>query len=210
MLIVGLTGPTGAGKGKAARAFAQRGFAVVDADAVAHEVMAPGTPCTADVARAFGPGVLGADGAPDRKRLGTLVFADPQKLARLDAVTHPHIVAEIGRRLDAFAAQGFPGALVDAPALFESGAQRLCDRVVAVVAPASLRLARIMARDGLGEARARQRVAAQPDEAFYTGPADFVLRNEGDLARFSREAGALADRLLSGSPPAEDCACADE
>lgn len=208
MLIVGLTGPTGAGKGEAARAFAAQGFATVDADAAAHAVMGPGTACTADVARAFGPGILGADGAPDRKALAALVFADAEKLARLNAVTHPHIVRAIREQLAAFACAGSPAALLDAPALYESGADALCACVVAVLAPAQARLARIMARDGLDETAARRRVAAQPDDAFYTARADVTLQNDGTLAAFSAQAKALAARLWARAAQPGNTPCA--
>ena len=196
-MILGLTGPTGAGKGFVAHALARKGFAVVDADRVAHAVMAPGTPATAAIANAFGPGVLRADGALDRKALGALVFADPAKLARLNALSHPPILTQIRTELDAFAAKGFPAAVLDAPALFESGADRFCTRVAAVIADENLRLARIMRRDGLDEAAARRRIAAQPPVSFYTARADAVFTNSGDDAPLLAQVDALAADLLA-------------
>lgn len=197
MVILGLTGPTGAGKGFVSQALAEKGFAVVDADRVAHDVMAEGSPCAAAVARAFGPEVLRPDGSLDRKALGALVFSSPEKLRRLNALSHPPILAQLRAELKAFAAAGYPVAVLDAPALFESGADRFCDRVAAVTADADIRLARIMARDGLDESRARQRIGGQPDTAFYTARADDVLQNNGDTAALRDAVDTLAERLLA-------------
>ncbi len=207
MLILGLTGPTGAGKGFVSAQLAKLGFAVVDADRAAHDVMAPGTPLTKAVARAFGLS-LSKDGALDRQALGTLVFSDAQKLRKLDALTHPVILRRIQAELDGFARKGCRAAVVDAPALFESGADRLCACAAAVTAPKSVRLARIMQRDGLTRKKALKRILAQPDDSFYLSKARFVLRNDDETDRLEQDIRAMADSLLAeaGGAEAEPCA----
>ncbi|MFT9055588.1 MAG: dephospho-CoA kinase [Ethanoligenens sp.] len=209
MVILGLTGPTGAGKGVVSHALAEKGFAVVDADRVAHDVMAPGTPCVAAIADAFGTDVLCPNGALDRKALGALVFSDPEKLNRLNALSHPPILAQIRAELDVFAAQSFPAAVLDAPTLFESGAEQFCDYVAVVTADEDIRLSRIMERDGLDKSLALRRIRAQPAMSFYTARADFILINNGNTADLQAEIDELAARLLSESH-AEGQSCAEK
>lgn len=209
MVILGLTGPTGAGKGFVSQALTEKRFAVVDADRVAHAVMAPGSPCVAAIAHAFGKDVLCADGSLDRKALGALVFSDPEKLKALNALSHPPILAQLQRELDAFAAAGIAVAVLDAPTLLESGADKLCDHIAVVTADANLRLTRIMARDGLSRERAAQRIQAQPDVSFYTARADFVLENNGDTAALQTTMDEMAARLLAEAR-AEEPLCAEK
>ncbi|ADU28211.1 dephospho-CoA kinase [Ethanoligenens harbinense] len=209
MVILGLTGPTGAGKGFVSQRLAEKGFAVVDADRVAHDVMAAGTPCVAAIAQAFGPDVLRPDGSLNRRALGALVFSDPEKLRQLNALSHPPILAQIKAELDALTAAGYPVAVVDAPTLFECGVDRLCDRITAVTAEKGTRLARIMARDGLDESRARQRIAAQPDTPFYTTRADDILENNGNIAALRAAVDELAERLLTQAR-AEERPCTEK
>lgn len=209
MLILGLTGPTGAGKGFVSQELSEKGFAVVDADRVAHAVMSPGAPCVAAIAKTFGNHVLRPDGSLDRKALGAMVFSDPDKLKKLNALSHPPILAQIQSELDAFAAQGYSAAVVDAPTLFESGVDQLCDHIAAVVANDDIRLARIMARDGLNRARALQRIQAQPGTPFYTAHADFILENNGNDNALRASINAMAARLLTPSP-AEEPSCVEK
>lgn len=207
MVILGLTGPTGAGKGFVSQTLAEKGFAVVDADRVAHAVMAPGSPCAAAIAHTFGKGVQRPDGALDRKALGALVFSDPEKLKALNALSHPPILARLQAELDASAAAGYPVAVLDAPTLLESGADKLCDHIAAVTADGGLRLTRIMERDGLDRERALQRIQAQPDASFYTARADFILENNGDTAALQSSIDAMAACLLAEAR-AEESSCA--
>ncbi len=182
MMILGLTGPTGAGKSEAARAFAAKGFAVVDADRVAHQMMSTRSICTTRIAKEFGKNVLNSDGSLNRTALASIVFSDPQKLKTLNQITHPLIVTQMQKELNEAKAEGHVGAIVDAPMLFDSGADQLCGRVVAVLADERVRLPRIMTRDGLDRKRALQRMHAQPKESFYLSHADEILRNNGNTA----------------------------
>ncbi|MDR3552557.1 MAG: dephospho-CoA kinase [Clostridia bacterium] len=195
MYILGLTGPSGAGKSLAATVFERQGFAVIDADAVAHGAAAPGSPCLAELAAAFGGEILREDGSLDRRRLARIAFSDAQRLERLNAITHPHIMRLIAHRLDALRADGANYVLLDAPALYQSGADALCDRVLAVTAPRGLCIRRVMERDGLSEEEAARRLRAV-DEAYFTQKADYVLENSGDKGPYEAALEALALRII--------------
>lgn len=197
LFVLGLTGPTGAGKGVVAARLVKRGFVCIDADREARAVVEPGSPCLAALVRVFGAGILKGDGSLDRAELAKLAFAGG-RVAELNATTHPFIRARIEYTLAELAQQGAHYVVLDAPALFESGADRICDRVAAVLAPREDRLARIMRRDGLTLEQAQGRLSAQPDDSFYTQRADAVLQNGGDESALEREADRLYEAAASG------------
>ncbi len=194
-VIVGLTGPTGAGKGVVAELLSAAGIPVVDTDGLARAITAAGHPCLKQLAAAFSPAVLRADGTLDRAKLASIAFATPEATARLNAITHPHIFALAEEQLAAFWEQGATVAAVDAPVLFESGMYRMCDHTVAVLAPADVRMARVCARDGITPAQAEQRMSAQPADVFYKERADEVLYNNGNLAVFKETVSGWIARL---------------
>ena len=150
LFVLGLTGPTGAGKSAVAGMLAAAGLPVLDADKIAREVVEPGSPCLAALARAFSPDILRPDGTLDRKRLAALAFQDDASAKKLSAVTHPAIIARSLARLQEWEAAGCRAAVVDAPLLYESGMDAICGLVAAVIAPEDLRLKRVLARDGGG------------------------------------------------------------
>lgn len=172
-LVVGITGPTGAGKTSALRALEQLHGCVLDCDAIYHEMLRTDDALRQDITAAFGD-VFTPDGTLDRQKLGTLVFGDAAQLQRLNTIIYTHLPRELHRRMDASPA---PVIGIDAINLVESGLSRLCDRTLAVIAPAEDRVRRIMARDGIGEAYARLRVAAQKDDDFYRTHCTDVLVN---------------------------------
>ncbi|UNX56173.1 dephospho-CoA kinase [Georgenia sp. TF02-10] len=194
MLAVGLSGGIGSGKSTVAAELARLGAVVVDADALAREVVAPGTAGLAAVVEAFGPGVLRPDGGLDRPALGRLVFADDAARRRLEGITHPLVAAEAARRQ---AAAG-PGAVVvhDVPLLVENGLAQRYDLVVVVGAPVEVRLARLRGR-GMTEEDARARIRAQADDAARRAVADVWLDNSGTRAELVEQVRRLwAERLL--------------
>lgn len=200
MLVLGLTGPSGAGKGALAAAFVAHDVPQLDTDAIYHELLVPPSACLDALVEAFGAGVLNADGTLDRRALASVVFAPdaPSGLHEtLNRITHHYILAETRERIAACRAAGKPAVLVDAPLLYESGFDAECDRVIAVIAPPALRLDRIMARDSLPRAAAEARLRAQKDDAFYTDRADFVVVNDGDTAALTAEADRIM-RVLKG------------
>ena len=194
--VLGLTGGIGAGKSTVARLFTARGVPVVDADALAREVVGPGQPALREIAATW-PEVVAADGALDRKRLGAIVFADPTARARLEAITHPHIQALSAERLAALAAAGNRLALYEAPLLVESGRWRDLDGLIVVTASEATQIARVRARDGLSQTEAEARIRAQLPTADKVRLATYVIDNDGDLAATEAAVDALLRQLTS-------------
>jgi dephospho-CoA kinase len=192
---VGLTGGIGAGKSAVAAIFAQLGAFIVDTDAIAREVVAPNSDGLREIARVWPRAVRG--GALDRAALADIVFADPSARERLNALLHPHI-----RRI-AFEreARAKPSQMVVhvVPLLFETGYDALVDRTVLVVAPLEQRIARVVARDRLDEARVRARIATQMEPERAREAADFVIENDGNLNHLRDRAMAVY-AMLSETP----------
>ena len=182
---IGLTGGIGAGKTAVAQRFAELGALVVDADALAREVVAAGTPGLAAVVGEFGPGVLRPDGGLNRAALGRLVFADEDRRARLNSIVHPLV----RRRAAELVAAAPAGTVVvqDVPLLVETGQADRFDLVVVVEAPAELRAARLARDRGMSAEEARSRMAAQATDGQRRAVADVVLVNDGDLDRLRAE-----------------------
>ena len=192
MLKVALTGGIATGKSYVLGQFRQRGVPCLDADELAHGVMAPGTEATAAIAERFGA-VLAADGSVDRKKLGPIVFADAAARRDLEAIVHPAVYRVITAGLRAFEKiGGSPVAVVDIPLLYETGRATEFDCVVATVCSPSIQLARLLAR-GLSPEAASQRLAAQLPGEDKARRADFVIRTEGSFL----ETAAQVDRVLA-------------
>ncbi len=189
MTVIGLTGPTGSGKSTVARRFEQAGAFIIDADKLAREITQKGHPCLLELAARFGDDILCEDGSLDRAALAAKAFATPQTRQALNDITHPRVIA---RSEELLAACKAPVAVIDAPLLFESGMERLCDSTVAVIAPLAVRKARIMARDGLTSDAADQRIAAQKPDDYYRDRATYCLVNDRDPAHME----ALCDTLI--------------
>ena len=193
-LIVGITGPTGAGKTSALRALEQLGGCVLDCDAIYHDMLRSDDGLRRALTDAFGS-VFTADGQLDRQKLGTLVFGDPQQLVRLNTIIYAHLPRELERRM---AASPAPIIGIDAINLVESGLSKLCDRTLAVLAPVEDRIRHIMARDGISDEYARLRVAAQKDDAFYRTHCTDILENTSPAPEaFQKTALLFFQRLLA-------------
>ncbi|MFF8967960.1 dephospho-CoA kinase [Streptomyces sp. NPDC014995] len=184
MLSVGLTGGIGAGKSEVSRLLVECGAVLIDADRIAREVVAPGTPGLAAIADAFGRDVLTEDGSLDRPALGSIVFADPEKLAVLNAIVHP-LVGARSRELEAAAPED---AVVvhDVPLLTENGLAPLYDLVVVVDVPPETQLDRLLRLRGMTEEDARARMAAQATREQRRKIADIVIDNDVPLADLER------------------------
>ena len=184
--VVGLTGGIGTGKSTVARLFAARGVPVVDADALARQVVEPGTVGNAEVAAAW-PQVIRPDGAIDRKRLGEIVFADPAARARLEAITHPLIQQASAARLSDLAGEGHPLALYEAALLVESGRWKDFDGLIVVTASPDTQVARAVARGGITREEAHARVRAQLPTDEKVRVATHVIDNDGDARQTERQ-----------------------
>jgi dephospho-CoA kinase len=188
-LRVGLTGGIGSGKSEVSRRLASYGAVVIDADAVAREVVAPGTPGLAEVVQEFGPGVLRADGSLDRDRLGELVFADESLRMRLNAIIHPRVggrMAELERQ-----AGGAPVIVHDVPLLAENHLAGSFDEVVVVDVPPRIQLERLARERDMPRAQAEARMRAQASRDERLAVATIVVDNSGSLAELDREVGEL-------------------
>ena len=177
MTVIGITGPTGAGKTTALNELEKLGGCVLDADAVYHELLENNQTLQNELRERFGD-MSGADGRFDRKKLGKVVFHDKKALDDLNRIAHFHVVSELRRRLEQAEGNNCRAAAIDAYALFESGCDQLCDTTLAVLAPAEIRVRRIMAREGISEDYARARVAAQRDDDFYRQRCGHILMND--------------------------------
>ena len=198
MTIIGITGPTGAGKTTALNELEKLGGCILDADAVYHELLANNQALRRELTERFGP-MEDDQGNFDRKKLGSVVFNDPAALADLNTIAHRYVVAEIGKRLEEAERSGCAAAAVDAIALFESGLDRLCQATLAITAPPDIRVKRIMAREGISEDYARARVAAQKADDYYIGLCGYALVNDCNTPEdFSRRARELFQRILEG------------
>ena len=192
MLRVGVTGPIAGGKSTVSRLLAAEGFPVVDADRVAHELYVPGSALVAALAREFGPDILDADGGIDRKALGAIVFADPERLAVLNRLVHPVLHTELERRLDALADAGHRVAVLEAALLLTWDARALVDFVVGVDAPRETRRARLVAS---GRAEQANRLDAQVEPDAFQDRVDLLLHNDGPLSHLEKLVHSLAATL---------------
>jgi len=196
--LVGLTGGIATGKSTVARLIAQRGIPIVDADQLAREAVEPGQPALAEIARLW-PQAISGDGRLDRKRLGGIVFADPDARRRLEAILHPRISELCDARAAALAAAGHKLAFYEASLLVETGRHRDLDGLLVVDAPEDVRIARVVSRDGTTPAAVRARIAAQLPMTDKRRVATAIIDNAGDLPALETQ----LDRALTqlGLPP---------
>ena len=196
MIIIGITGPTGAGKTTALGEVEKLGGAVIDCDAVYHDLLESDKALQDRLEQEFGD-IRDDSGAVDRKKLGAIVFGDPEKLERLNAIAQRATVDRTRLLLEECRAKGMPLAAVDAIGLLESGMGELCHATVAVVAPPEARVARIMAREGISQDYAWSRVRAQKPDSYFTGGCGYTLNNDcATGAEFAARARALLESIL--------------
>ena len=196
MLIIGVTGGSGAGKTTVLREAERRGALVLDCDEIYHWLLATSKPMLAEIEEQF-PGSV-SDGVLDRKKLGARVFDDPAALKTLSRVTHRDVKREVRRRVKGSDA---PLAVIDAIGLIESGLHKLCDATICVTAPEQTRIRRIMAREGISEDYARARIGAQKPDGYYIRHCTHHIENNYPSAQdFAAAAGALLDQIIKGEP----------
>lgn len=193
--VIGLTGQTGAGKSTVADAWRLQGAYIIDADQLARRITQPPSPCLSELAAAFSPAILNADGTLNRSALAGYAFASPEATQRLNAITHPAILALTKQEIEKAAAQGYDVAVIDAPLLYEAGADALCNSIVAVTAPYELRLRRIIERDGITTSDAQRRIAAQQPESFYCREGVTVLDGSAEKSVLQQTAAAYLSSL---------------
>ncbi|MDR0841532.1 MAG: dephospho-CoA kinase [Christensenellaceae bacterium] len=181
MITIGLTGGIAAGKSTVSQRLRELGAYIIDADAIAHDVVAPGTAGLAALTARFGADILLPNGALNRRALGELVFDDAAALSELNAIVHPLVLREMRRQVAAAQASGARVAVLDVPLLLEGGLQREAGEVWLVCAPKPVRMARMRQRDGLTEEQAQRRMDAQMPEAEKRALADVIFENDSTV-----------------------------
>lgn len=180
-MIVGLTGPTGAGKTLVSDMLREwQGVAIIDCDQLSRRVASKGNRCLVDIAVEFSPLVIDSNGNLNRRRLAEIVFSDKEKLEALNRIIFPYIVEEAEMDIIKAKEAGAKVVVLDAPTLFDSGADRLCDKIVVVTADPTVRLNRIMKRDNITAEQAALRMGSQRNDEFFATRADYVVSNSGD------------------------------
>ena len=181
MLVFGLTGPSGSGKGEVAQLFASFEIPVLDADKIYHQLLLPPSPCLGELARHFGNGSLHPDGSLNRKALSSIVFSDRRELETLNRISHAYVMRSIRGQLERYRNEGVSAVLLDAPQLFEAGADKDCNIIVSVLSSRENRIRRILARDGITKEEAERRMDAQKSDAFFRANSDYVIENDASL-----------------------------
>ncbi len=195
VMVVGLTGQTGAGKSTVAKVFEENGFAIIDADIVARKVVEKGTQCLDEIADFFGNGVITDEGTLNRPALAGIVFSDKAKLETLDTIIYPYITGEILNMIKRFSAEGEKLILLDAPTLFESHADDFCEIIISVLADPDIREQRIISRDGITSEQARKRMNSQMSEDFFISHSDYIIQNNGHITLVNEISKEVSDRI---------------
>ena len=199
--VVGLTGGIGSGKSEVARVFLDAGIPVIDADAVGHDLMTPGSALFDAIRSTFGTDLVRSDGHIDRARLATLVFGDCDRLKTLNGLVHPAVFAEISRRLDVLEQMGHPVCLLEAAILIETGMDRELDGLLVVSAPETLRADWVEARDRMSREAFLARCRHQVSEAERVARATWVIHNHGSLDDLRIQARGVAVLIARGQKP---------
>ena len=204
MLVVGLTGPTGAGKGIVSGILEKRGIPVIDTDKVSRLVCEKGKPCLVELVECFGEGILTSSGTLDRKALGREVFESEnhiEKLGSLNAITHKHILFYVDKWLREMSAKGYLAAAVDAPQLFESGYDKKCDIIIGVIADKNKRIERIKTRDNINTQTALARIESQHSDSFFEENCTLVFYNDKSESELEAEMADIIEKLRRGELP---------
>ena len=191
-MIFGITGGSGSGKTTVSSMLTELGAEIIDTDKIAREITAKGSECLKELTAAFGEKILLPTGELNRRYLARIAFADKEKTALLNSITHKYIKSETLRRIELSDADliGIDGAVI-----IGSVIESLCERIVYVTAPHDVRVSRITARDSLTNEEAESRLDAQPDDGFYIKHSDYIVNNGSDLDALKRNVRELYDKL---------------
>lgn len=179
----------------AGKVFADSGFAVVDADKIAHNALKDAE-CIESLCKAFSKDILNPDGSVSRPELGRIAFSSKENTQLLNSITHPVITRLSSEAFDKLCDDGFNNIIFDAPTLIEAGMDSLCKKVICVLAPTESRLRRIMERDGISEEKALERIHAQHSDSFYKEKSDYVIMNDSDATALKERTLTIIKELL--------------
>lgn len=201
MITIGMCGRSGSGKSTVASYFRSKGIPVIDTDDLYHRILLEKGECVRELVEAFGTEILKEDGSVDRRTLASAVFLSDEpkeRQARLNAITHRHVLSRVKEILSAQKKQDARVVFVDVPLLFESGFDRLCDAVICVVADEDRRIARISERDGIKEDEIRARFRSQLTDEYLTAHCDYVIENNSTTDSLCRRADEILKKIISG------------
>lgn len=193
--VIGLTGQSGAGKTTVCRVFEESGFAIINADKIARQIMEKGLPCLEEVTECFGKEILNEDGNLNRQKLADIVFNDKEKLKQLNAISYPYITSEILKRIEILNNENRKYVLLDAPTLFESRADDFCDLIISVTASEKNRTSRVAERDGITQEQIKQRFSSQHTERFFVNHSDFIIKNNKTIDELIEKAKEVAEKI---------------
>lgn len=196
MVVIGLTGGSGVGKGCVCREFLKYNINSIDTDQTARQVCGVDKPCLKELVSTFGNIILNEDGTLNRKQLASIAFADKDKHETLNKITHYYILNEVRAWLDTQRTAGHIAAIVDAPLLFESGFDKECDIIIAVTAPREKRLERLLLRDNIPLEAIELRLSKQWNDEFYTKKSNFVIRNNDSLEDIAEQVKQIYNQLF--------------
>lgn len=193
--IIGLTGQSGAGKSTASDYLAKNGFSVINADTLVKKIYESDSPCIKAVCAAFGADILGENGTLDRKLLAQRAFFSKENTALLNSIVHPFVTAYLLSEIKKEIKNGATMIVYDAPQLFESNADVICDEIVSITAKSSVRLERICSRDNIPRELAVMRMNAQLDEKFFAESSDYIVENNSGFEEFTTQLESLVKKL---------------
>lgn len=179
--IIGLTGPTGSGKGTVAKYLQTKGYKVIDADSIVRQVTSPNTVCLKTLCSAFGNEILNSDNSLNRKALAKIAFSTKENTQLLNDITHPFVYLQVLKLIGEYIESGHTNIVYDAPLLFESNGHIMCDYTLSVLCPVEKRMERIINRDNLTAEQAQSRINAQHNDEYYIKRSDYTLNNDKDL-----------------------------
>ena len=179
--IIGLTGPTGSGKGTVAKYLQTKGYKVIDADSIVRQVTSPNTVCLKTLCSAFGNEILNSDNSLNRKALAKIAFSTKENTQLLNDITHPFVYLHVLKLIGEYIESGHTNIVYDAPLLFESNGHIMCDYTLSVLCPVEKRMERIINRDNLTAEQAQSRINAQHNDEYYINRSDYTLNNDNDL-----------------------------
>ena len=193
--FIGLTGQTGAGKSTISKFAEKMDCKIINADKVAREVMKKNSECLKRLAEIFGSDIINIDGSLNRKLLAQRAFSSRENTNILNGITHPAIISKVKEYIDMYSKES--GMIIfDAPQLFESGGNEMCDKIIAVIAPADVRVQRIISRDGISEQEALLRIHAQHDEDFYISKSDYIIDGSQTLESVQKQFEEIMKKVM--------------
>ena len=199
MKVIGLCGGSGSGKSTVSQIFLERGIPSVNTDAVYHDLTSRKSPCLDALVSEFGEEILNENGALDRRALSKIVFSgdvSSENRRKLNLISHKFVLDATRDMLKAFKKDGAKAALVDAPLLFESGFNKECDAIIAVIADEKTRISRIIARDNITENAAKLRINSQLPDAYLQENSDYVIDNSGDISETENAAIKVLNKII--------------